>query len=94
MTPQERSIRARIANHALQAKYPAHELTVAATKASQTALNQRLIDQYGLDVSAPDFEVRLKHARSAHYGQMALKSAKTRARKALQEERGRMEVSQ
>ena len=81
MTPEMLSIRARIAANARLAKHGATEATRPMRQAAETALNTRLIAEHGLDVTAPDFPARLKFARSAHYGAMALKGAKTLARK-------------
>lgn len=82
MTPELRRIRSRIAGNACVVKHGAVETARPMFEAAQTALNSRLIEQHQLDPSASDFDARLKKARSVYYGQLALKSAKTRARKA------------
>lgn len=88
MDLEQRLRRARIANHARQAKYSREEQTRAWRRGALTALNRRLIDQYGIDIDAPDFEERLNHARSAYFGSLALRSWKKRRREAPSAEGG------
>lgn len=89
MNAEQLSIRGRIGANARLAKYGAEESTRGWREAGYTALNQRLIQEHSLDPEAHDFHERLKFARSAYYGRMALKAAKTRAKK-----RGQREVRQ
>lgn len=78
MNPQERSILGRIGNHSLRAKYPVEVIIAPWQKAAETKLNQDLIAEFNLDSSAPDFEERLRHARSAYFAKLQLKSAQKR----------------
>lgn len=50
--------------------------------AARTALDSRLIAELGLDPDAANFEQRLTHARSLHFKQLAIASAKARSRRA------------
>lgn len=88
MDPSMLAIRARMGANARIAKHGAIEATRPMRQAATTALNAKLIEQYSLDSAAPDFDQRLKAARSSHYGRLALKAAATRARK-----RERVEVA-
>ena len=81
------SLRGRMGGHAVHAMYDSRYLTQAATKASQTALDRRLIEQYHLDSEAPDFDTRLGHARSSFWAGMQRKSVLSRKKKRQQRER-------
>ena len=74
------SIRGRIGAHRLHALYDARETTASARQASTAKLNDRLLSEIdpGSALSPAAREQRLKHARSAHFSQLALKSAKKR----------------
>lgn len=65
-------MRARVANHARQAKYSGSELTESMRDAATTALNKRLVEQYDIDPLDPDYATKLSHARSAYYTSLAL----------------------
>jgi hypothetical protein len=55
--------------------------TAAGRAAARTALDTRLIQENDLDTAASNFEQRLAHARSLHFKQLALASAKVRSRR-------------
>lgn len=78
-TPQQRALRARNAAYVRWAVAPdKSEGTARARAASRRSLDQRLIEQYSLDPTAPDLEERLVLLRKAYFGTLALKSAKSR----------------
>lgn len=52
--------------------------TATARNAARTKLEQRLIEEFTLDPTSPEFDDRLAHARSAHFARLALKSAAAR----------------
>lgn len=78
LSPQERSLRARLAAHTLHARYSAHDLTAPAREAARTALDRRLSEEFEIDVSSPDGAKRLEHARRAYFARLALRSASAR----------------
>lgn len=82
LTPAQRSLRGRIANAELRAKYSGEEITRAARQAATEKLNGALVAKYELDTSAPDFAERLAAARSAHFLRIGFKASKSRSRKA------------
>ena len=75
------SLRGRMGAHALHAMYDSRDLTRAAHAQSQSNLDARLAVRFNLDPEAPDYEERLKHARSYHFAQMAHKSVLAKKRK-------------
>ncbi len=81
LSPEEASLRGRIGAYALHARYDARETTEKARAAARTALDTRLIDEFDLDPEGRGFETHLKHARSAHFSRLALRSARKRKRR-------------
>jgi hypothetical protein len=79
-TPEERSLRARIAAHSLHAQRDPRETT---QKARATFLNRfdREVDPTGV-LSPEERKRRAEHARKAHFAKLALKSAQARRKKA------------
>ena len=64
-----------IGAHRVHALHDSKELTKNGRAASQSALNERLLDEIDPARELPDEEraKRLKHARSAHFRQLSLK---------------------
>lgn len=76
LTPEERSLRARVAAHAMHAKNDAKATTAAARDTFLSSF-ERQVDPDG--VLAPEERARrAEHARKAHFASLALKSAKAR----------------
>ena len=82
LSPSERSLRARMAAHALHSKYSGAEITSEARKAGPGA------DAYWLREVDPDNVLdpaerqrRAGHAKKAHFTRLALASAIARRRK-------------
>jgi hypothetical protein len=76
LTPAERSLRSRLAAHAMHARHDARETTAKAREVFRSSLYEQT------DPSLPH-EERLRrsdHLRKAHYARMALASAKARRR--------------
>ncbi len=80
LTPEQRSIRARIAAHARWAK----EDPKAHTAKMRQAFEERFLDEVDPDRTLPEAERdrRAEHARKAYYQRLALKSAKARSSRA------------
>lgn len=78
LSPEERSVRGRIAAYALHAKYDPLVTTAAGRKASAEALNNRLLSEIDPHNILPEAERarRLEYARKAHFGRMALSRMK------------------
>jgi len=78
MTPAERSLRSRLAAHAMHARNDSREVTAAARAAFRNSFFEQT------DPSLPHDERlrRAEHLRKAHYARMALASAKARRRSA------------
>lgn len=76
MTPSERTLRARIAAHSRWAK----EDPVAATAPARAGFEKRFLDEVDPDRVLPEAERlrRAKHAKSAYFSRLALKSAQAR----------------
>ena len=80
LTPEQRSIRARIAAHTLHARVDPAEHTAPARKA--------FLDRFEAEVDPagvlPEAERRRRaeHAKKAHFARLALKSAQARRRRA------------
>ena len=76
LTPQERSLRARIGAHALHAAYDPTEIT---SKARETFLSkfEHQVDPEGI-LSQEERTRRATHARKAYFARLALISARTR----------------
>lgn len=86
MTPEQRSLRARIAALSRWAK----EDPSAAAARGQAGLLARFIDQVDLDRTLPEPERmrRAEAARKAHMARLALKSARARAARAASKRGG------
>jgi hypothetical protein len=75
----EAAIRGRIGAHSRWARTPDRTVATApARRASATALEARLVAEFGLDPGAHNFEQRLAHARKAHFARLAYASAQAR----------------
>lgn len=76
LTPSERSLRARIAAHAVHAKYDSRDLTANARR----SFLARFEDEVDPDRSLPEAERirRAEHARKAYFQTLAYKSARSR----------------
>lgn len=73
------TIRARIGAHSKWAATADRSAATApARMAALRALDARLAQQFGIDAAAPGAEIRLKHARTAHFASLALASAQAR----------------
>lgn len=79
LSPEERTLRARMAAHTLHSKYDGREITASARAAGPGS------DDYWLEQVDPDQELdpkerarRASHAKRAHYQRLALKSAISR----------------
>ena len=84
LSSHEASLRARIGAHSLHAKYDSRKITAPARAAAAASLDGRLLAEIDphQSLSRPERESRLAHARKAHFQRLALKSARTRGRKA------------
>ena len=80
-TTGDLSLRARLGAHAKWARVSDRTAATAPGRlAATTGLDTKLAAEYGIDLTHPDYFVRLAHARSAHFARLALKSAKARRR--------------
>ena len=80
LTPQERSIRARIGAHSLHSQHDTRVISAPGRKAAGDKLNARLlleIDPEDL-LSEDERALRLEHARRAHFSKLALKGSISR----------------
>ena len=79
LTPSERSLRARIAAHAMHATHDSRDTTVA----GRVAFDARFLDEVDPRRVLPEAERnrRAEHARRAYFTSMAFKSAKARRRR-------------
>jgi hypothetical protein len=73
LTPQERSLRSRMAAHTLHSRYDSRELT----RPARDKFNQRFLDEVDPERVLPEAERqrRVEHARKAYFTRLALKSA-------------------
>ncbi|WP_245553916.1 hypothetical protein [Nocardia takedensis] len=76
-TPTERKLQARIAAHESWAHTPDRTARTAKARAAMDDKFNRLVDPDGL-LSPEERAFRADQARRAHYGRLALKSAKSR----------------
>ena len=78
----EMSARGRVGAHVLHSKYDSREITAPARAAAQTALNDRILAEIDPDhsLTARERARRLEHGRRAHFGKLALKSARARSK--------------
>jgi hypothetical protein len=86
MSPAERSLRARIAAHAMHAQNDPAEITAKARAAFLAKFEQQA-DPDGV-LSPEERERRAEHLRSAHFARLALASAKARRTRKPPEEGG------
>ncbi len=80
LTPQQRSLRARLAAHAMHAKHDSRDTTAK----GREAFLGKFLDEVDPDRVLPEAERnrRAEHARKAHFTRLALLSAKARAARA------------
>jgi hypothetical protein len=85
LSPEERSLRARMAAHSLHATHDSRALTEAARAASPAQLRywETKVDPDGV-LSDSERLRRAGHARSEHYARLAFKAARARAKKKQQ----------
>lgn len=85
LSPGQRSLRARMAAHALHARRDGREITAPA----RAAFLARFEDQVDPDrlLSAEERARRAEHARKAHFTRLALRSAQSRRTRASGKER-------
>lgn len=76
LTPEQRSLRARIAAHAMHSKHDSRD-TSAAGRAAFLARFEAEVDPEGV-LPAAERTRRAEHARKAYFARLALKSAKAR----------------
>ena len=79
MTPAERSLRARLAAHAMHAKHDSRETTRAAREAFMATF-ERQADPEGV-LAPEERRRRAEHLRKAHYARLALAAATARRRR-------------
>ncbi len=79
MSPEERSLRAKLAAHSLHAHADSRDLTKAAREAFRSQFEREVDPDGTLDPA--ERARRAEHARKAHYYRMALASAKARRAK-------------
>jgi hypothetical protein len=77
LSPEQRSLRARLAAHSLHAQCDSRELTAPARTAFLAGFELQVDPDGKLD--PPERARRARHARKAHFTGLALKSAKARA---------------
>jgi hypothetical protein len=81
LTPQQRSLRARIAAHAMHASHDSRLTSAPARAASPANVSyfERKVDPDGV---LPDAERRRRaeHAKKAYFGRLALASARARSK--------------
>ena len=82
LTPTERTLRARLAAHALHAQHDSRELTAPA----RAKFLEGFEDEVDADRVLPEKERqrRAKHARKAHFTRLAFQSARARKPKAAE----------
>lgn len=80
LTPEQRTLRARIAAHAMHSRHDSRE-TSANGRAAFLARFEREVDPDGVLPEA-ERQRRAEHARRAYFARLAYKSARSRARKA------------
>ena len=80
LSPQERTLRARLAAHTLHSKVD----PTKHTEPARTAFLDRFIDEVDPDRQLPESERlrRAEHAKKAYFTRLALKSAKARRKAA------------
>ena len=83
LTPQERSLRARIAAHSLHASHNSTETTANARAAFLACFEQQVDPEHQLPES--ERKRRARHARKAYFTRLALASAKARRLRAAEE---------
>ena len=78
LTPQQRSLRARLAAHAMHSRYDSREITQPA----RDAFAARFLNEVDRDRKLPPHERarRAEHARRAYFARLSLKSAQARSK--------------
>lgn len=76
LSPEERTLRARVAAHTLHSKRDPHETTAKARQAFSEKF-ERQVDPQGV-LPPEERQRRAMHARKAHFARMALASARAR----------------
>jgi len=79
MTPAERTLRARLAAHAMHATHDPREITQAAREAFMATFERQADPEGALDPE--ERRRRATHLRQAHYARLALAAAAARRRK-------------
>ena len=85
LTPEERTLRARIAAHALHAKHDSSQLAATA-RAGLLAKFEAQVDPDGT-LPPKERHRRAEHLRKAHYARLALQSARSRREKSARSKR-------
>jgi hypothetical protein len=78
MTPEQRTLHARLAGHALHAKYGSDAIAARARKGFMAKF-EREVDPDGVLPEA-ERQKRAEHAMKSHMQRLALKSARARSR--------------
>lgn len=80
LSPSQRSLRARVAAHAMHARHDSREVTANARKAFVERF-EREVDPDGV-LPAAERQRRAEHAMRAHMARLALRSARSRRARA------------
>ena len=81
LSPSQRTMRARLAAHAMHARYDGREITVNARKAFAERFEHE-VDPDGV-LPVAERQRRAEHAMRAHMTRLALRSAQARRRRAI-----------
>jgi hypothetical protein len=86
LTPSERSLRARLAAHAMHARHDPRQTTAAATKAQLSRYERQAIEEAAARGEPPlrpeEITRRAGHLLRAHMSRLSLAASRARARKA------------
>jgi hypothetical protein len=85
VTPDERSMRARMAAHVLHSRYDSRDLTAPARAAFASKFERKVIEEAaerGEVLEPVEIKRRAEHLRKAHYIKMGLASGKARRKRA------------
>lgn len=82
LSPEQRSLRASIAAHAMHARNDGHEITAAA-RAGFLARFLREVDERTPGLPEAERLRRAEHLMRAHMARLALKSSRARAKRAV-----------
>ena len=80
LTPEQRTLRARLAAHSLHAQHDSRELTAEARAAAMRRFEDE-VDPNG-ELELAERSRRATQARKAHFARLALKSSQARAKRA------------